>query len=205
MSLWGKNDDKTANGTIAIAANGTVTGSGTAFTDAMVGNYIRAGGEDYLITARASNTSATVIAGVPGATLSVVSSGTSYTLSEKCKFVTTSEATSTNGIHGDPTKVFGVDTTEIGAGGDNVVSVTIVDGGSGYKGSAPSVSFSGGGGSSAAATAGTGGYPKITSVTVTNVGSGYTSTPTVAIAVPTSFLIFSAVLSPIIKLYSLLI
>ena len=159
MSLWGKNDGKTAAGTIAIAANGAVTGSSTVFTDAMVGNYIRTGGEDYFITARASNTAATVIAGVPGATLSAVSSGASYTLSEKCKFVTTSEATSTNGIHGDPTKVFGVDTTEIGAGGDNVVSVSIGDGGSGYKGSAPSVSFSGGGGSSAAATAGTGGYP----------------------------------------------
>ena len=184
MSLWGKNDGKTAAGTIAIAANGTVTGSSTAFTDAMVGNYIRTGGEDYLITARASNTSATVVAGVPGATLTAVGSGATYTLSEKCKFVTTSEAASTNGVHGDPTKVFGVDTDEIGAGGDNVVSVTIVDGGSGYKGSAPSVSFSGGGGSSAAATAGTGGYPKITSVTVTNVGSSYTSVPTVTIDAP---------------------
>ena len=185
MSLWGKNDGKTAAGTIAIAANGAVTGSSTAFsTAARVGDYIRSGGEDYLISAIASNTAATVIAGVPGATLTAVGSGASYTLSEKCKFVTTSEATSTNGIHGDPTKVFGVDTTEIGAGGDNVVSVTIVDGGSGYKGSAPSVSFSGGGGSSAAATAGTGGYPSITSVAVTNVGSGYTSTPTVAIAPP---------------------
>ena len=61
MSLWGKNDDKTANGTIAIAANGTVTGSGTAFTTAAkVGDYIRSGGEDYLISAIASNT-----AGVP--------------------------------------------------------------------------------------------------------------------------------------------
>ena len=67
---------------------------------------------------------------MPDATLTAVNAGASYTLSEKCKFVTTSEATSTNGIHGDPTKVFGVDTTEIGAGGDNVVSVTIVDGGS---------------------------------------------------------------------------
>ena len=184
MSLWGKNDGKTAAGTIAIAANGAVTGSSTAFTTAAkVGDYIRSGGEDYLISAITSNTAATVIAGVPGATLTAVGSGASYTLSEKCKFAT-SEATSTNGIHGDPTKVFGVDTTEIGAGGDNVVSVTIVDGGSGYKGSAPSVTFSGGGGSSAAATAGTGGYPSITSVAVTNVGSSYTSAPTVAIAAP---------------------
>ena len=57
MSLWGNNDGKTASGTIAIAANGTVTGTSTAFTtETRVGDYIRAGGEDYLITAIASNT-----------------------------------------------------------------------------------------------------------------------------------------------------
>ena len=168
-------------GTIAIAANGTVTGTSTAFTTgARVGDYIRAGGEDYLITAIASNTAATVVAGVPGATLSVVSSGASYTLSEKCKYVTTAESASTNGIHGDPLKVFGVDTTEIGAGTDNIVSISVSNDGSGYA-SAPSVTISGGGGSSGAGTAVVASN-KISSVTVTNTGTGYTSVPTVAIA-----------------------
>ena len=160
MSLWGNNDGKTASGTIAIAANGTVTGTSTAFTtETRVGDYIRAGGEDYLITAIASNTAATVVAGVPGATLSVVSSGASYTLSEKCKYVTTAESTSTNGIHGDPLKVFGVDTTEIGAGTDNIVSISVSNDGSGYA-SAPTVTISGGGGS-AGRIGGTGKDPKL--------------------------------------------
>ncbi len=183
MSLWGNNDGKTASGTIAIAANGTVTGTSTAFTtETRVGDYIRAGGEDYLITAIASNTAATVVAGVPGATLSVVSSGASYTLSEKCKYVTTAESTSTNGIHGDPLKVFGVDTTEIGAGTDNIVSISVSNAGSGYA-SAPSVTISGGGGSAGAGTAVVASN-KISSVTVTNTGTGYTSVPTVAVAAP---------------------
>ena len=88
MSLWGNNDGKTARN-YRNCANGTVTGTSTAFTTgARVGDYIRAGGEDYLITAIASNTTQLLL-GVPGATLSVVSSGASYTLSEKCKYVTT--------------------------------------------------------------------------------------------------------------------
>ena len=32
MALWGNKDSKTASGTIAIASNGTVTGSSTSFT-----------------------------------------------------------------------------------------------------------------------------------------------------------------------------
>ena len=153
MSLWGKNDGKTPGWNYCNCGSmGPVTGSSTAFTTADLELEIIFVLVEKIILSLQSHQilQDSVIAGVPGATLTaVVGSGASYTLSEKCKFVTTSEATSTNGIHGDPTKVFGVDTTEIGAGGDNVVSVTIVDGGSSYKGSAPSVSFSGGGGSSA--------------------------------------------------------
>lgn len=116
MSLWGNKDSKTASGTIEIDAAGAVTGSSTAFTtEARVGDYIRESGEDYLITAISSDTAATVIAGVPGATLSAVSAGASYTLSEKPKSVTTSESANTSGDMGDPTKVFGVDTAEVAA------------------------------------------------------------------------------------------
>ena len=62
---------------------------------------------------------------------------------------------------------------EKSAGGDNVVSIGIANQGTGYA-SAPSVSFSGGGGSSVGATAVLTDN-KVTSFTVTNVGSSYTS------------------------------
>ena len=77
---------------------------------------------------------------------------------------------------------FGMDTTEITAGGDNVTSVGVVNEGARYL-EAPAVTFSGGAGSSAAATATISGGA-VTAVTVTNVGSAYTSAPTVAIAKP---------------------
>lgn len=113
MALWGNKDSKTASGTAAIAADGTVTGTSTAFTtEAVVGNYIRIAGEDYRIVSIASDASAVVEAGVPGATLTAVAVAAAYTLSEKPEYVTTSEATSTSGDMGDPTKVFGVDPTE---------------------------------------------------------------------------------------------
>lgn len=116
MALWGNADSKTATGTAAISSVGAVTGSGTAFTtEAKVGDYLRIAGEDYKITAISSDTAATVIAGVPGATLTAVGVAASYTLSEKCGFVTDAESSgSSSGKHGDPTKVFGADTTETG-------------------------------------------------------------------------------------------
>jgi hypothetical protein len=77
---------------------------------------------------------------------------------------------------------FGMDTTEITAGGDNVTSVAVATGGARYL-EVPAVTFSGGAGSSAAATATIAGGV-VTAVTVTNVGSAYTSAPTVAIAIP---------------------
>ena len=82
----------------------------------------------------------------------------------------------------DKAITFGMDTTEIAAGGDNVTSVAIVSGGARYL-EAPAVTFSGGAGSSAAATA-TISAGAVTAVAVTNVGSAYTSAPTVAIAIP---------------------
>lgn len=77
---------------------------------------------------------------------------------------------------------FGMDTTEITAGGDNVTSVAVNNAGARYL-EVPAVTFSGGGGSSAAATATIAGGV-VTAVTITNTGTGYTSVPTVAIAIP---------------------
>ena len=178
MALWGNKDSKTASGTISInGTTGAVTGSSTAFTtEAKIGNTIRVSGEDYQIVAIASNTAATVRSGIIGATMTD-RSGVSYTLSEK-------PASARNSAANDlgSSNVFGVDTTEIEAGGDNVTAVGVANAGTRYL-EVPAVTFSGGGGSSAAATAVISGGA-VTGVTVTNVGSAYTSAPTVAIVKP---------------------
>lgn len=185
MALWGNKDSKSATGTVAIANTGVVTGTSTLFTtEAKIGNYIRIGGIDYQIVSITSNTVAKVIMGKNNGngTVTVAADG-AYTLSEKPASVAHESAGSEIGVHGDSNKVFGVDTTEVKAGGDNVTSVAVVSGKTRYLGTAPAVTFSGGGGSSAAATATISGGA-VTAITVTNVGSSYTSAPTVAIAKP---------------------
>lgn len=183
MSGWGKADNKTASGTVAITTGGAVTGSSTSFTtQAAVGDFLRSGDQEFIITAIASNTACTVINANPELTWTTINAGASYTLSEK-----------PTSLASDPsilsTNVFGVDVTEISAGGDNVTSVAVVDGGTLYV-EAPTVSFTGGGGSSAAATATISGGA-VTAITVTNTGSSYETVPTVVIpkarvTIPTS-------------------
>jgi hypothetical protein len=80
------------------------------------------------------------------------------------------------------TNVFGLDNTEIEAGGDNVTAVGVANAGTRYL-EVPAVTFSGGAGSNAAATAVIAGGA-VTAVTITNVGSGYTSAPTVTLVKP---------------------
>lgn len=187
MALWGNKDSKSASGTIAIATNGAVTGSSTSFTtEAEIGNTIRADGRDYVITKITSNTAATVESGINGGTITAVTSGTSYTLSEKPAYVAQAEsAGSASGVHGNSNKVFGVDVT---ANGENyasaglVIEVGVATAGSGYV-EVPGVSFTGGGGSGAAATATISGGV-VTSIAVTNNGSSYENVPTVVIQVP---------------------
>jgi hypothetical protein len=183
MALWGNQDSKTASGTIAIANTGVVTGSSTAFTtQAKVGNYIIADGVDYQIVSITSNTVAKVIMGTNNGngTVTTVSGGTSYTLSEKPASVAHESADSFSA--GRSNLVYGVDTTEAVSGGDNVSAVSVVSGKTRYL-EVPAVTFSGGGGSSAAATASIAGGA-VTSIAVTNTGTAYTSAPTVTIAKP---------------------
>ena len=190
MALWGNKDSKTASGTIAIADTGVVTGSSTSFTtEAKVGNCITAGGVEYQIVSITSNTVAKVIMGTNNGngTVTTVSGGTSYTLSEKPASVAHESADSFSA--GRSNLVFGVDATEAVSGGDNVSAVSVRVGGTLYV-EAPAVTFSGGGGSSAAATATISGGA-VTAITVTNTGTGYTSVPTVninnpAVTIPTS-------------------
>jgi hypothetical protein len=136
MALWGNKDSKTASGTIAIASTGVVTGTSTAFTtQAKVGNTITAGGVDYTIISITDATTAKVVMGRSngGGTVTTVSGGTSYALSEKPAFISRSESPSgTSFVAGDSNNVFGVDNTEMTAGGDNTVNIALVQGGAGY-------------------------------------------------------------------------
>jgi hypothetical protein len=183
MSLWGNKDSKSATGTVSIADTGVVTGSSTLFTtEAKVGNTIRAAGVDYQIVSITSNTVAKVVMGANnGNGLVTTCSAESYTLSEKPAFVAHESATSSTDS-GTTASVFGVDGGEQSAGGDNVTNVAIAVSGTGYL-EVPGVAFSGGGGSSAAATASISGGA-VSAITVTNVGSAYTSAPTVSVDVP---------------------
>jgi hypothetical protein len=192
MALWGNKDGKSASGTVTIVGEtGAVTGSSTAFTtEAKVGDFIRVAGEDYRITAIASDTAATVVAAKKGATMTG-RSGDAYTLSEKPVFVSTAESVSSSGDSGDTTKVFGVSADETYAGGPCVVEVGVSNAGTGYI-EVPTVTFTGGGGSGAAATATISGG-SVTKITVTNTGTGYTSEPTVNVYVPRRTIATSAV------------
>jgi hypothetical protein len=183
MALWGNKDSKTATGTVSIANTGVVTGSSTLFTtEAKVGNTIRAAGVDYHIVSITSNTVALVRMGANNGGGAVTTcSAESYTLSEKPSFVP-QESASSSTDSGTSQSVFGVDGTEQSAGGDNVTNVAVATGATRYL-EVPAVTFSGGAGSSAAATASIAGGA-VTSIAVTNVGSAYTSAPTVAIAKP---------------------
>jgi hypothetical protein len=188
MALWGNLDRKEESGTIAIATNGAVTGSSTAFTtEAKIGNTIRADGRDYVITTITSDTACTVESGINGGAITAVTSGTSYTLSEKPVFVSQSEcADSGIGNSGNALKVFGVDTGD--NNGENydsagrVVEVGVATGGSGYV-EAPGVTISGGGGSDAEASATISGGV-VTSITVTDNGGSYENVPTVTVQAP---------------------
>jgi len=186
MALWGNKDSKTATGTVSIASTGVVTGTSTAFTtEAKIGNTLKANGVEYQLVTITSDTVAKVIMGRNNGNGSVTTcTGQSYTLSEKPASVA-HEASLISGFGsaGDSSYVYGVDTTEESAGGDNITNVAVASGATRYLGTAPAVTFSGGGGSSAAATATIAGGA-VTAITVTNVGSAYTSVPTVAIAKP---------------------
>ena len=129
-----------ASHTLTLALDygrGVITGSSTAFTtEAAVGDFLRVSSQEMIILSIASDTSCQVINANPETVLTAFSAE-NYTLNEKpTSLASDSSIVSTN--------VFGVNTTEIGAGGDNVVSVAVATGGTLYV-EAPVVAFSGGG------------------------------------------------------------
>ena len=110
MSAWGKADNKTASGTIAVSTAGAVTGTSTAFTtQSKVGDTLTASSKDFRITAIASDTACTVVdADVPGAAIVAINSGASYALSEKPKSM------AFNSVGGYASEnIFGVDENEM--------------------------------------------------------------------------------------------
>lgn len=113
MSGWGNKDDKTSTGTIAMSTAGAVTGTSTVFTtEAAVGDILTASSKDFRITAIASNTAATVVdADTPGASITAISAGANYTLSEKPSGMIKAESSGTLTSE----TVFGVDEAEIAA------------------------------------------------------------------------------------------
>ena len=116
MALWGNKDSKTAAGTIAITTAGAVTGTGTAFTTAAkVGNTITASTREYQIVSITDDTHCTVISGTNNGngSMTAVTAGTSYALSEKPAFVA-HESAETGGRSGNSSKVFGINETEAG-------------------------------------------------------------------------------------------
>jgi hypothetical protein len=74
--------------------------------------------------------------------------------------------------------VFGVDTTEISAGSDNVVSISVNSAGTGYA-SAPAVTVAGNTTSTASVASG-----KVTALSVTGTNTGHSTAPAVTIAAP---------------------
>ena len=139
-SILATTDGSGASHTLTLSLDygrGVITGSSTVFTtEAAVGDLMLVGSQEMIILSIASDTSCQVINANPQAVLTTFS-GEGYTLNEK----PTSVSSDPNILS---TNVFGISATEIGAGGDNVVSVAVATGGTLYV-EAPVVAFSGGG------------------------------------------------------------
>jgi len=187
MSLWGNKDTKTGSGSIAIAANGLVTGTGTAFdTEARIGDYIKvtAGATanlDYNIVTITNSTSCQVIAGLNqgNGSVTATSAGNAYSFSEKPSYI----AHDGTGVNSNT--VYGVDTTEMGVSNGSIIEYIITSPGSGYGANAAVTLTATNGGTGASANAEvTGG--RVTTVFANQVGSGFKTSPTVTIADPSA-------------------
>jgi len=176
MALWGKQDAATPAGTsIGVTnASAAVTGSGTTFlTDIDAGDTLIIETTKYKVLSVTSDTALTLTSTFEGTGGTKTISSAPVRVQQSPKNLNLTEKRAT----------LGIDATEAHAGGDNTISVAVNNAGTRYLGTAPAVTFSGGGGSSAAATATISGGA-VTAIAVTNVGSSYTSAPTVAVAKP---------------------
>lgn len=168
--------------TVPLAlGRGTLTGDGDVGFESenAVGQMVRVGDQEMIITAIASETSATVINANPGTTLTAFTDQ-DYRVHEKPKSVASVSTTDF-----ESTQVFGVGSNEIHGDqtGGYVSAIALQTAGVAKYVEVPAVTLSGGGGSSAAGTAViTAGA--VSTVTVTNNGSSYETAPTVAVETP---------------------
>lgn len=106
MSLWGNKDSKAVAGSVTVtAANNTVVGSGTTLTNFAVGDFLNVGGNEYVFTAIANATVATV-ASATGSAIVGASSNSAYVVSEKPLSIVYAE-------NEDARNVYGVDSSEM--------------------------------------------------------------------------------------------
>jgi len=111
MSLWGMKDSKTVAGTCAVTTAGAVTGAGGAdLSTYNVGDFLRVGANDYVFTAIASGTAATVRSAT-GSTTIPASSAAAFEVSEKPLSTVYSENI-------DAALIYGADETEVGIAGE---------------------------------------------------------------------------------------
>ena len=181
MALWGNKDQKSANsGTIAIAANGLVTGTSTVFDDELVaGEYLVVTDTEtkYRVTSITNNTACQVVAQTLGGTVTAVDAGNSYSIQQAPIYISASRVgTSANDC------LF-VDATEAGVSDGPVVSLQISDSGSGYNANATATIA--GAGSSATANAEANSSGRIATLNLTAGGTDYyDGNTTVTIAAP---------------------
>jgi hypothetical protein len=106
MSLFGNNDGKTVAGSVTVtAANTTVVGAGTTLTNFEVGDFLNVGSNEYVFTAIANATVATVVSAT-GSAIVGASSNSAYVVSEKPLSIVYSENI-------DARNVYGVSTAEM--------------------------------------------------------------------------------------------
>jgi len=106
MSLWGMKDSIATVGTAAVADTGAVTGASSAdFTSYEVGDFLRIGANDYVFTAIADATNATVRQ-ADGSAAIAVSSAAAYEVSQKPLSLVYSENV-------DAATIYGADTAEM--------------------------------------------------------------------------------------------
>ena len=107
MSSWGNKDIKASSGgTAAVSTAGAVTGAGsTDLTDFAVGDFLRVGTNDYVFTAIASATAATVRQADGAATIAA-STAAAYEVSEKPLSIVYSDSVDAGLIYGaDPAEM----------------------------------------------------------------------------------------------------
>ena len=172
MSLWSLNDGSALTGTMTFTnGDADVAGSSCSFeSEVKVGDVIiSAGGEKARVKSITDDDNLTLTANFSGST----ETGVAATITRPpANFGISAPHIDDN--------ILGVDEAEMTAGSDNIVSIEITDGGTGYaSGATPTVTVSGNGTATATTSSGA-----VDALTLTSAGSSYTSVPTVTIAAP---------------------